>query len=671
MSPLSEPGPFTVPPVQNELARIRALIREQRHGEALEAATVLSGATPDQCDALYLVAVCQRLLRRLPQALASLVLLERLHPGYGLLQQERGYCLVGLGQGAPALEAFARAVELNPALRASWDMLERLHRRAGDNVRAAAAARQAAALRSLPTEVVRTGNLNSGVDLAAESALPPQIAVASVGTDALRLLARIRWSQGELDAAEGLFSVVIERHPDDRDARQERARLNLERRDYPQALADIDALLVADSDSAFPRTLQAGAWAGVGDHDRAIATYRALLGLDPSRPEWLLLLGHSLKAVGRQSEAIAAYRAAASARPAFGDAWWSLANLKTWHFAPEDVAHMRAQEENSATANVDRLHLCFALGKALGDDGEHAASWQFYLRGNALRRVVSAYRPEITEAATRRQIATCTAEFFARRRGSGAPDSDPVFVVGLPRSGSTLVEQILASHSQVEGTQELPSLPRIAAELGGGLADPLRSRYPEALDTLELDHFRRLGERYLELTRAYRNGKQRFVDKMPNNFRHIGLIHLMLPNARIIDVRREPMACCVANLRQLFAGGQDYTYSIEDIARYYRSYLELMRHWDAVLPGRVLHVMYDDLVEDLGGEVRRLLEHCALEFEPACVEFHRTRRSVSTPSSEQVRQPIFRDGLNDWRKYEPWLDPLKQALGDTLVNWRD
>ena len=202
-------------------------------------------------------------------------------------------------------------------------------------------------------------------------------------------------------------------------------------------------------------------------------------------------------------------------------------------------------------------------------------------------------------------------------------------------------------------------------------SDPLRSRYPEALETLEIDRFRRLGERYLELTRAYRASKPRFVDKMPNNFRHVGLIHLMLPNARIIDVRREPMACCVANLRQLFAGGQDYTYGIEDIARYYRSYLELMRHWDSVLPGRVLRVIYEDLVEDLDGEVRRLLDHIALEFEPASVEFHRTRRSVSTPSSEQVRQPIYRDGLTDWRKYEPWLDPLKQALGDALINWRD
>jgi tetratricopeptide (TPR) repeat protein len=605
----------------------------------------------------------------LPEALATLVLLERQHPGYGLLYQERGYCLVNLGQGVPAIEAFARAVELNPTLLASWDMLELLHRRAGDDVRAAVAARQAAALRSLPTELVEAGHLVSGGDFATTASLR-SFPVSTYGAEATRLLARIRWKQGELNAAADLFSALIDNEPDDRDARQERASLNLERRDYPAALGDIEALLVDGPHSAFLRMLQAGAWAGVGDHERAISAYRALLETDPSRPEMLLLLGHSLKAVGRQSEAIAAYRAAASARPAFGDAWWSLANLKTWHFAPEDVACMRAEEESLATANVDRLHLCFALGKALGDD-DHAASWQYYLRGNALWRVGSAYRPEITEAATHRQIATCTAEFFSKRRGSGAPDPDPIFVVGLPRSGSTLVEQILASHSQVEGTQELPSLPLIAAELGGGHADPLRSRYPEVLNTLDFGYFRRLGERYLELTHTYRNGKSRFVDKMPNNFRHIGLIHLMLPNARIIDVRREPVACCVANLRQLFAGGQDFTYGIEEVAGYYRSYLQLMRHWDTVLPGRILRVIYEDLVEDLDGEVRRMFDYCALEFEPSSLEFHRTQRSVNTPSSEQVRRPIFRDGLTDWRKYEPWLDPLKAALGDALVNWRD
>ncbi|HTS56445.1 MAG TPA: sulfotransferase, partial [Terriglobales bacterium] len=241
----------------------------------------------------------------------------------------------------------------------------------------------------------------------------------------------------------------------------------------------------------------------------------------------------------------------------------------------------------------------------------------------------------------------------------------------LPRSGSTLVEQILASHSRVDGTQELPDIPRIVRGMEGPRSDLGNPRYPGVLAGLAREDFRRLGERYMDDTRSYRGTKPFFTDKMPNNFRHIGLIHLMLPNAKIIDVRREPMACCFSNLKQLFASGQEFTYSIEDIARYYRSYLELMRHWDAVLPGRVLRVWYEDIVEDLAGNVRRILEFCGLEFEPACLEFYKLERSVGTASSEQVRRPIFREGLSTWRNYEPWLGPLQDALGDAGIRYRE
>jgi hypothetical protein len=291
----------------------------------------------------------------------------------------------------------------------------------------------------------------------------------------------------------------------------------------------------------------------------------------------------------------------------------------------------------------------------------------------------SRYHPDITETNTRKQIEVCTAQFFAARVGVGVPDPDPILVVGLPRSGSTLIEQILASHSQVEGTQELADIQRIVLGMRGkqsGLGDPrLRAvkdnSYPGVLAELAPEDFRRLGECYMTDTRAYRKQKPFFIDKMPNNFRHIGLIHLMMPNAKILDVRREPMACCFSKLKQLFASGQEFTYSIGDIARYYRTYLELMRHWDAVLPGRILRVWYEDVVQDLEGNVRRILEFCGLEFEPACVEFYKTERSVRTASSEQVRQPIFRDGLFQWRNYEPWLGPLKDSLDDALIRYRE
>ncbi|MBV8307878.1 MAG: sulfotransferase, partial [Gammaproteobacteria bacterium] len=355
----------------------------------------------------------------------------------------------------------------------------------------------------------------------------------------------------------------------------------------------------------------------------------------------------------------------------FGDAWWSLANLKTYRFTEQELAQMRRAEAAADTAAVDRYHLCFALGKALEDREQYPASFEYYARGNALKRSASRYRPEVLELNTRLQIEVCTPELFARHRGGGAPSSEPIFIVGLPRSGSTLIEQILASHSSVEGTHELADIPRMVTELQGRDWQLENPRYPGVLRELGAEDFRRLGEKYLRDTRSYRSGKPHFIDKMPNNFRHVGLIHLMLPNSIIIDARREPMACCFGNLKQLFAHGQEFAYSIEDIARYYRTYLELMRHWDVVLPGRVLRVQYEDVVADLEGNVRRLLAHCGLGFEPGCVEFYRTERSVRTASSEQVRQPIYREALEQWRHYEPWLGALRDALGDALSRYRD
>jgi len=332
---------------------------------------------------------------------------------------------------------------------------------------------------------------------------------------------------------------------------------------------------------------------------------------------------------------------------------------------------MRDQEADAATLLADRYHLCFALGKAFEDRGDYEASFRHYERGNALKKSESRYRSEPIELNTRLQKEICTGRFFASRGGSGARSSDPIFIVGLPRAGSTLLEQILASHSRVEGTQELADIPRIIHEFQGREPDLSNPRYPRILADLTPDDFLRLGEKYLADTRIYRTDKPHFIDKMPNNFRHIGLIHLMLPNARIIDARREPMACCFSNFKQLFANGQEFTYGIADIARYYRTYLDLMEHWDEALPGKVLRIYHEDVVEDLESNVRRLLDFCGLDFQPACVEFHKTQRSVRTASSEQVRQPIFREGLDQWRHFEPWLGGLQDALGDALLRYRD
>jgi hypothetical protein len=467
-----------------------------------------------------------------------------------------------------------------------------------------------------------------------------------------------------------------------------------------------------------------------------------------------LSIAHSLKTLGRGGEAIDAYRASCSARPNYGDAYWSLANLKTYRFTDDELARMRLEEGSTRTGAVDRYHLCFALGKALEDRGDYAASFGYYERGNALKKASTQYSPEAVELNTRLQTTVCTREFFSARVGMGCPAPDPLFIVGLPRSGSTLIEQILASHSQVEGTMELAEIPRLvhqlnaraastagaaaashgahaaagavglatahgacaptgaagvaahgasAAASAAGAAGAVMSAagfalardalaaglaaahgagaphaasaaegeppYPRLLTSLTPRELAALGEDYLARTRIYRvGGRPFFIDKMPNNFRHIGLIHLILPRARIIDARREPMACCFSNFKQLFASGQEFTYSLEDIARYYRTYVELMRHWDEVLPGKVLRVQHEALVDDLETNVRRLLDFCGLAFEPQCLEFWKTQRSVRTASSEQVRRPIFKEGLDQWRHFEPWLTPLKVALGDQATD---
>ena len=658
--------------VQPEVARIRELSKLGRHREALAAAEALAGKARASRDVLYLIAANQRCLNHTCEALATLERLEQQYPRFSLLYQERGYCYVNLRDLPRAIDAFWRAVTFNPALTTSWIMLERLYHRTGESRRAAEASHQVALLNQLPSDVVRAGSLFSDGELeVAETILRRYLAGGCNHVEALRLLARIEHQRNGLEEAERLLEGVLKLTPNHRAARIDYVRVLIDAQKYLKTIEVIESLFRLELNDSDMLPLYAAACVGLGRHERAIELYRQLLATSPDSAELHLALGHSLKSVGLQQEAIQSYHKAAAVKPSFGDAYWSLANLKTYRFTDDAIARMRTEESASAVTLVDRYHLCFALGKAYEDRNEYAESWYFYERGNALKRTESRYSSDLAEINTRKQIEVCTAEFLAAHAGVGAPDPDPIFIVGLPRSGSTLVEQILASHSLVCGTQELPEIPRLVREIEGPRPDPYHPRYPDILAELTPDELQKLGGRYLADTRAHRANKPFFIDKMPNNFRHIGLIHLILPNAKIIDVRREPMACCFSNLKQLFARGQEFTYSIEDIARYYRSYLELMRHWQAVLPGRVLPVCYEDLIQDLQGNVRRILEFCRLEFEPACVEFYKTRRGVSTASSEQVRQPLFREGLLQWRSYEPWLGSLKSHLGDALVRYRD
>jgi len=666
----NDPRPPAAAPA--DLAQIHVLLRTQNFAAALAAAEALLVAQPGHRDAQLFAAMAQRRLHRLPEALQTLASLEQQQPRFSRLYEERGRCYVELRQAPEAIQAFLTAVNLNHALPGSWSMLEGLYRMTGEAGNAAMAGSHVATLKNLPADIVIATAFFMDGDLdAAEALIRAWLLNNGDHVEGMRLLARVGIARRIYDDPELLLAAVLERAPDYRAARQEYAGVLIELHRHAEARRQLAMLMKDEPQSRALRMLDAAALVGLGEHERAIAIYQELLLGTPADADVHLSIAHALKTLGKTPEAIGSYRKAAALRPEFGDAYWSLANLKTYRFPPEDLERMRAALAASATGAADRYHLCFALGKALEDRGEYAESFRYYELGNRLKHGEIRYRPALTEGNTRQQIAVCTAELFASRRDWGAPEAGPIFIVGLPRSGSTLLEQILASHSQVEGTQELPNVQQIVGALRGREAESGESRYPRILERLTAAELRQLGEKYLADTRAYRTGKPFFVDKNPNNFRHLGLVHLMLPNARIIDARREPMACCFSNLKQLFANGQEFTYGVEEIARYYRTYLELMRHWERVLPGRILRVHHEDVVDDLEGNVRRLLDFCGLPFEPQCLTFYETQRSVRTASSEQVRQAINREGLEQWKHFEPWLGPLKDALGDALSRYRE
>jgi len=653
--------------VEAEVLRLQALMQKGQFAAALADAETLRQQVPENRDVWYIIAVSQRYLQRTPDALATLARFEQLHPNFSRLFQERGHCYVALREAEPAIEAFLRAVNINPALPASWNALKILFKMTGRPADAELAGQHVAKLATLPAEVVTATSLFSdGEIIPAEQVIREFLLRRGDHVEGMRLLAKIGMKLDVYDDPELLLERALLLEPDYHAMRYDYALALLGRHKHAQALEQMERLLKIEPRNRAYRITHATVSVGMGKHEQAIAEYREILTETPRAADVHLSVAHALKTLGKQSEAVASYRTAFELQPSFGDAYWSLANLKTYRFADEDIVRMRDQERAPDVGGEDRYHLCFALGKALEDRGDYAESFAYYRRGNALKKAALRFKIEPIERNGRLQAAVCTREFFAARRGTGCDSDAPIFIVGLPRAGSTLLEQILASHSQVEGTTELPNILRFVAEFQGRDPDTQEPRYPAILERLTAADCTRLGERYLADTRVYRSGKPRFIDKMPNNFRHIGLIHLILPNAKIIDARREPMACCFSNFKQLFASGQEFTYDIDDIARYYRSYVQLMRHWDDALPGKILRIQYEDVVADLEANVRGILDFCGLPFEPACLEFHKTERSVRTASSEQVRRPIFKEGVDQWRHFEPWLGSLRSALGDLL-----
>ncbi len=618
------------------------------------------------------LAHARRLLEREP-ALAAEQAAEilKVHPDNPEALLLSGLALGRTGQGEEAIAALRRAVHFRPELPEGWRALGDHYTVLG--MREAADEAFAQHLRHSTHDPKLMSAAQALVDNRipdAEAQLREHLRRHLTDVLAIRMLAEVAARIGRTHDAETLLRRCVELAPGFRMARQNFAMILHRQNKWTEALKEVDQLLVDEPSNPGLRNLKAAVLGRIGEYEPSIALYRAVLRDYPRQPKVWMSLGHALKTANHHAEAIEAYRRCTGLAPHFGEAWWSLANLKTFRFTPADMATMRTQVERTDLANDDRFHFHFTLGKALEDAGNYAASFDHYARGNALRRKLVQYDAEENSGHVLRSKKLFTREFFAERAGWGCPAPDPIFIVGLPRAGSTLVEQILASHSQVEGTQELPDVTMIARMIGNRTSRAEGNAYPRALEKYSAEELRALGERYLENTRIQRKTPRPFfIDKMPNNFAHTGLIHLMLPNAKIIDARRHPLGCSFSCFKQHFARGQTFTYELDEIGRYYRDYVELMAHYDEALPGRVYRVFYESLVDDTEGEVRRLLEYCGLPFEPGVLKFHENQRAVRTASSEQVRQPIFREGLDQWRHFEPWLDPLKQALGDVLERY--
>ncbi|MGD0193075.1 MAG: sulfotransferase [Rhizomicrobium sp.] len=489
---------------------------------------------------------------------------------------------------------------------------------------------------------------------------------------ALQLMALAHARTGRRRKALALLAQCVELAPEFEPARYAYADMLIQLTQPEAALVEADKLLARNPHNALFRRLKAIALETIGEHAAAAQVWRALLDDHPNHPETWRRYGHALRATGRRDDAIAAYRTAIGIAPSFGGAWWALADLKSFRFSADDIALMEMRIARTDLVPEDRARLHFALGKAHADAASYEKSFAHYAKGNALDRLRIDHDPDVLTAYVARCKTLFTAEFYRARAGAGSQRADPIFLVGMLRAGSTLVEQILASHSQIEGTKELPELAALANHVQSEHGEKSGARYPEALAKLDPSLLRGLGEHYLESVQVHRKtDAPYFTDKMGPNFVHAGMIHLILPNAKIVDVRRHPLACGFSNFVQVFPNGQNDAYRLSDIGRTYRDYVALMAHIDRVLPGRVHRVIYEQLVADPETETRRLLAYLGLPFEAACLEFYKTDRVVTTASSEQVRSPIYRDAVEQWRHFEPWLGPLKNALGDVLTAYPD
>lgn len=637
-------------------------------GDYHEALRLLAREPAESSEVLYLRAVCARQIGKPKEAMTFLDKLIQLHPRHGRAFQERGHLLKADGNLQGALVAFGRATAENPALHVSWRAQAEILLSTGRIQEAERIKPHIQRLVNMPKPLIYALDMLSQGSIAkAEQACRAFLRETPHHVEAMRLLAQIAVKMNVFDEAEFLLESALLLEPDNVPLKTDYIGVLRKRQKLSEALEHARELFENDQDNLYFKSQFAVISMQLGDYDTALTLFDELLSAMPGEPVTLTSKGHALKTIGNTEAAIRCYQEACRDGVIHGEAWQSLANLKTYKFESSEIARMESLLKNPALRKMDRVYLHFALGKAYEDRREYEQAFSNYANGNQIKRDESRYIAE-----------HMSEEFEEQRRvfrtlapcREGYDATDPIFIVGMPRAGSTLLEQILSSHTQVDGTQELPNILSAVHQLRSRNKDFDRLNYPRAIKGLGAEELREFGRAYIEDTRTHRAEAPFFIDKMPNNFRHIGLIKRILPNAKIIDARRHPLSCTFSCFKQLFAEGQEFSYNLEDLGHYYRDYVQLMDFWHQCFPNEILHVQYEDVVDDLESQVHRILAYCDLPFEEACLSFWQTERAVKTPSSEQVRQPIFKSGVENWQDFESHLEPLKQALGETLYEYR-
>ena len=651
---------------------VMKLIKENKFKEAHEYVLQNLEQDSNHIESLYFGSVCARYLKNYRQSNDYLERLLTLSPDMGRAYQELGHLNRDRGSLELAAGYYRQACEMNPALISSWQFLYDYYRDIGKHDASSHALEQLENLKSLPNTLLYINQiLYEGKLSEAEKMCRDFLKKDPKNTEAMSILSEIASRLGYLEDAEFLLENAVNFEPNNPELRKKYLIILRKKQKFSKAMIQAEYLC-----KTFPKNLSYKAQMAIeimqnGDYEKAIEIFDSILKKAPNDPNTLTSKGHALKTFGNNIDAIESYKLAHKAKPDHGEAYFSLANLKTYSFKMNEITLMKSQLENVNLLSKDRVYFHFALAYALEKEGEYEEAFSHLEKGNEIKKINNRYSIKGMKDEIHSQIQICDSNFFSSHGEGGLNKNDPIFILGLPRSGSTLIEQILASHSQIDGTLELPNILSMAHGLRGHDRLSNQGKYPSVLKSLTKDQRKEMGLAYINDTFMHRDKAPRFTDKMPNNFRHIGLIHLILPNAKIIDARRYPLDCCFSIYKQLFAQGQEFSYGLEEIGSYYRNYIDLMDHWNRVLPGKILKVNNEDIINDLEGQAKRIIDYLELPFEDECISFYNTKRSVRTASSEQVRKPINKDGVERWKPYSKKLKPLVDCLGEGLLKSED